>query len=81
MKFKKVMSRSIIVSYQCYESGTVNSGKRIAMIDEPLCSEKRKYSDNYIVTFVGGSANGEAYNLLKIVNKIKKISKSYRDQP
>jgi len=79
VKYKKT-SYGPLTSYQCYDDHHTYPTKRIARIDEPLEGRFKGNSANYIVTFVGGEANGLADNLLRITNKIKKISKSYRDK-
>ena len=80
MRYKKTVSAGV-VSYQCYDNHHVGDEKRIARIDEPFDEDEKRYSQCYFVTFVGDSANGNADNLLRIANKIKKISKAYRDKP
>ena len=79
MKYKKTVSIGT-TSYQCYDDHRHDSIGRVARIDEPFDDRLKGDSASYIVTFVGDSANGYADNLLRIANKIKKISKSYRDK-
>ena len=79
MIFKKVKGRGYSISYQCYITERDGSTSRIARIDEPHHKELRMYAPYWSVLFVGHSANGNASNLLKITNKIKKLAKEYRD--
>ena len=86
MRFKKTKGSGYSVSYQCYASIPIfdhKEGKmaykevRIARIDEPHNRELLGVDVAWSVNFVGGHANGEITNLIRIINKVKKLAKSY----
>ena len=79
MRFKKVKTIGGF-SYQCYFTPYDSKEIRIARIDEPHLERHKEFAERWSVNFVGGYANGEVRQLLKITNKIKKLSKEYRDK-